>query len=232
MSSTSFQKTSKFSSQFTLRMTSRLLLLALTCCHLCIVLHTEASFVLEYPSSSSQLPDLKTVLDLRGDVVYKYRGNDHLATTLPLNNSMEIQFDLKLQFVNKDTPFLEKIPILFFESNTVKMTIYLNERGQFGIMHYHRDLDRSGYWKRLLLTNMFFIPAQAAVPIIGNPAAFQHYTIQMINNDSILLVINGYVIKQKIDRELWPAGEVMNVWMDRKGFKVKGFIYALVIKAQ
>ena len=185
---------------------------------------------LQYPLS--RIHGLETVVDLRGDGTYKYRGRNHLITSLEMNHTMEIQFELKLQFVNHETRFLQKIPILFFHGDTVKMTIYLNEKGQFGIMHFNRNLDQSGYWKRLLSTNLFFIPEKAADPIIGNPDGYQHFTIQLINRETIIVGINGYVIRRQIDRDICPVGESMNVWLDREGFKVKGAIHDLVIRAR
>lgn len=68
---------------------------------------------------------METVIDRRGDGLYKYRGRNRIIATISMNHSMEIQFDLKLQLGDDKTQIMEKMPILFFECESAKMNIYV-----------------------------------------------------------------------------------------------------------
>lgn len=168
---------------------------------------------------------LERVIDLRGDGPYKFREKNYLIGTLTMNNSMEIQFDLRLGFVNKNTSSTRNIPILFFEGEaTVNLVLYLNEHGRFGIMHY----DRNSNWKYLIETAVF--------QVLESKSSFflpvQHFKIQITSRDKIIIAINGNVITKAIHEEICPDGELMRVWLDGAGFKAKASINELVIRAQ
>lgn len=169
---------------------------------------------------------LDTVVDLRGEEAYKYRARNRLVATMRMNETMEIQFKLKVQFLDRTSAFLQWISILFFEGATVKMTIYLNERGQFGILHYDRDLDQTGSWKRMLLVDLSLIPQEI------DEDRYRHFSITILNDYRIWLSVDGYVNTSEIDRDICPVDDVMYVWLDSKGFKVEGSIKDLVIRAR
>ena len=174
----------------------------------------------------AQMHGLETVIDLRGDGPYKFREKNNLIGTVTMNSTMEIQFDLRLGFVNKNTSSSRNIPILFIEGRTtVNLILYLNEKGRFGIMHYHRT---SSDWKCLIETSIFLLSESRNsffLPV-------QHVKIQITSRDKIVIAVNGNVVTKAINRELCPEGEVMNVWLDGTGFKAKASVAELVIRAQ
>lgn len=170
--------------------------------------------------------ELKTVVDFRGGIAYKYRGKNNLIATRQMNHSMEMQFDLRVHFEYQNTSVLQWIPILFFQGESVQMTIYVNECGQFGIMHYDPDLDRIQHHERLILVDLFRIPESL------DTNKYQNFNIKIVNKERVRLRINDCVINQYIEREICRSGESLNVWLDRAGFRVKASIRNLLIRAR
>lgn len=93
-------------------------------------------------------------------------------------------------------------------------------------MHYHQKLDQGDEWKQLLLTNLFLFPEFKGLN------GYQRFTVQIINQHMVRVSINGYVVRSELEREICPVGQVMTLWIDREGSKLKGAIRDLVIRAR
>lgn len=167
---------------------------------------------------------LQKAIDLRGQEPYQYREKQKLIGNVSINSSMEIVFDLKVNVSKQDNPSLQKLPLLFLEGVTAKIIIYSKESCRFGIMHYHRNLNRNGFWKCLIETDLS--------PILNSADEEQHHLmVRMINHDEVSMLVDGHFVQTGIDREICPKGEIMKLWIDGLGFKVRGKICDLVIRA-
>ena len=124
----------------------------------------------------------------------------------------------------QDNPSLQKLPLLFLEGATAKIIIYSRESCRFGIMHYHRNLNRNGFWKCLIESDLS--------PILNSANEEQHhFMVRMINHEEISLAVDGHALHKAIDREICPKGEIMKAWIDGLGFKARGSICDLIIRA-
>lgn len=197
-------------------------MIVLVFCSLCYLANASGLRPIEtpqYPIVRLHGEGLLTVVDRRGDCA----GHSRIAT-LTMNHTIGIQFDLKWQLGDDKAQSLKKIRIMSFENQSVQLTIYVTELGQFGIMHYNRNLHQSQIWKRLVLISL------SLVPKAENADGYQRFAIKIINKHMIEIEINGFVVRRNLEREICPAGEVMNVWLDRDGFKMNGAIRDPIIR--
>ena len=201
--------------------------------------HCRASAASQFLSLSEyqieHIPDLKTIFDFRGP--YRFGEPYNLRGTVHMQEALEIEFDIKLPFVNSNTSSLWKLPLFYFVSPSAHMQIFLDENGEIFIVHRRRNFAAGSgthgwsTWTTLLQADLFTIPMRARQPIIENPAAYQHFKIQMTNKNKIILEVNGFVTERAIDRDICPAEELMLVCLDRESTKVKnGLVHYLIIR--
>lgn len=173
----------------------------------------------EIYSSPNKSDALKTVVDLRGQFPYQTNGTNYRIATMPPFTKLLLEFDFKVRTVQKG--FI-RTHILCFESRSMRLTLYLDGWGQFGIFHYDEQLDYFSQDKPLLIVNLVTLPISAT-------RDFNHFALAIQDNHRVSLQIDGHQFYKQIDRKMCPQDETVNVWMDMQEFRAGGAIKNLVI---
>ena len=132
-----------------------------------------------------------------------------------------IEFDLKV--ITTEKGFV-RTDVLLFENDRVRMRMYLNGWGEFGIKHH--DAERSNFELDTLLFRINLIQAPLS-PIQG----FNHFVILILDKERITVEIDGAAFDQQIDIKLLPQNAAFHVWIDREGMRADGAIKNLMIKS-
>lgn len=160
-------------------------------------------------SSRNSSDCLGTVVDLRDQSPYHYNQSNHWIGVLPQFNTLSISFDLKVMKPRKG--FLRD-HLLSFEGPSARLSFYLNGWGNLRIMHYNQELDNLGHDVNLLDGNQIYVP-------LSSVAVFNHFKILILNGVRVGVNIGEYSLYHRIDREICPPSEIMDIWLNREGLK-------------
>lgn len=179
-----------------------------------------------YGQSILSRSDVLPCIDLRGDQAHTYNRTDIRVGHLCMNEKLEIGFDLDIRL--EMWRYRAKYPLLFLQSNSMKMTLYLTSIMEFAIMHYNEQLDLGGHWKSLMEINLFDAEETRHALLAG----FSHYYLQIHREGPVIANIARMpFFPRNTFRRIVPAGETITVWMDRQGFHTNATIKNLVIRS-
>ena len=189
-----------------------------------------------------RVPVWTKVADLREVAAYHYNQTHKKLGSTTVIRRLDIKFELEMQTnLVKDRDF-QQIPILIFQGNNSRLTLYVNDWNGFGILHYNRFLDgyervRGRRGKQLLYSDIIGWPYvevhedSSFSEKAWKRTRFNRFHVQILNAEKVSVAINGLPVFQWIDRTICPKGEVMDVILDGIGFAVGRSIQNLVINA-
>lgn len=159
------------------------------------------------------------IVDLRGRPPYQYCRMNYRVATLPQFRYLMLEFDLKIKTV--DQGFLRS-HVLIFESPSAQLTLYLNgwtcargccrnrsknNMGEFGIVHYNKQIGNMTENQPVLRINLSFVPLRTV-------RGFNHFIVRIIDKDKITVDLDGSSFSEPFARTIYPQNETMNVWLD------------------
>lgn len=165
---------------------------------------------------------LKTIVDQRDPYHYNETIYNYRIGILPKFHALSIEFDLKITAPHRS--HLRQY-LLSLESQSARLSFYLNGDGRLGITHYNQQLDALGEDVNLLDGNPIHVP-------FFSMHAFNHFAIVIVDNKRIGVKIGENSIHRNIERTICPNNERMDIWLDRQGLQTAdGVIKNLVITA-
>ena len=155
---------------------------------------------------------------------------DKKVTSFIASDEFEMEFDFRILPDDRvKSPNRNKFPVLFLESDSMKLTIWLDPGKTLEVVHYNSIPDSRGkqYWHSLL--SMDLSPTLNALTDrwFTSTAPFNHLYVQIGNKsipNKLKLNLNGQIATQQPRRRILQRGETVHVIMFKAAWAVNGVI--------